>query len=103
VPVLNDAILAAMDTLPEETRHLLRSYYVDGLTIDDLAARDGIHRATAARRVHSARALLLARVRERAAHRLGIPDEEIDSLIQLVASRLEISLRVLKKETDQVV
>jgi RNA polymerase sigma-70 factor, ECF subfamily len=91
-PLLNAAILAALDALPAETRALLRSYYVEGLTIDELAARDGIHRATAARRVHSARMRLLEHVRERAAGRLGIPDEEIDSLIHLVASRLEISL-----------
>jgi RNA polymerase sigma-70 factor (ECF subfamily) len=97
VPVLNAAILAAIDALPAGVRELLHSYYVDGLTIDQLAERDGIHRATAARRVQSARVLLLAHVRERAAGRLGVPDEEIDSLIHLVASCLEISLRVRQR------
>jgi hypothetical protein len=84
-----------MAGLPDGPRELLRSYYVEGLTIDQLAARDGIHRATAARRVESARMLVLSGVRERAATWLEIPDEEIDSLIRVVASGLEITLRVL--------
>jgi RNA polymerase sigma-70 factor (ECF subfamily) len=94
VPALNAAIHAAIDGLPDPAREILRSYYLDGLTIDQLAERDGVHRATAARRVQSARILLLAHVRERAVDQLRISYEEIDSLIHLVASRLEISLRV---------
>jgi RNA polymerase sigma-70 factor (ECF subfamily) len=99
-PALHAATLEAIAALPERPRELLRSYYVDGLTIDQLAERDGIHRATAARRVQSARMLVLASVRERAVVRLGIPDEEIDSVIRLVASQLEISLRALKSNED---
>jgi RNA polymerase sigma-70 factor (ECF subfamily) len=99
-PVLNAAILAAIEALPDPARKLLHSYYVHGLTIDELAERDGIHRATAARRVQSARLHLLAHVREDAARRLGIPDEEVDSLIHLVSSHLEISLRALQSGDD---
>jgi RNA polymerase sigma-70 factor (ECF subfamily) len=95
-PALHAATLEAIAALPERPRELLRNYYVDGLTIDELAERDGIHRATAARRIQSARMLVLAHVRERAAVRLGIPAEDIDSVIRLVASQLEISLGVLQ-------
>jgi RNA polymerase sigma-70 factor (ECF subfamily) len=97
-PVLNAAIVAAIEALPDEARELLNSYYVDGLTIDQLAQRDGVHRATAARRVQSARVHLMACVRDLAARWLEIPDEDIDSLIHLVSSRLEISLRALQSK-----
>jgi DNA-directed RNA polymerase specialized sigma24 family protein len=100
VPAVNAAMLEVIAALPAGPRELLYSYYVDGLTIDQLAERDGIHRATAARRVEAARQLILAQVRELAAARLGIPVGEIDSVIQLVASRLEISLRVLEPDQD---
>jgi RNA polymerase sigma-70 factor (ECF subfamily) len=92
-PAFQDAIRDAIATLPERQRALLRSYYVDGLTIDELAVRDGIHRATAARRVQAAREAILAQVRLRAAERLGITADEVDSLLPVVASRLELSFR----------
>jgi RNA polymerase sigma-70 factor len=101
VPVLNTAIREAIAALPDGPREILHSYYVDGLTIDELAERHGIHRATAARRVHSAGRLIMARVRELAAARLGVPDAEMDSLIGLVASRLEVSLRALDPSVNR--
>jgi RNA polymerase sigma-70 factor (ECF subfamily) len=94
-PAFEAALIEAIAALPTAQRDILRSYYVEGLTIDELAARDGIHRATAARRVESARRQIFADVKKRAAERAGLPDDEVDSVLKLVVSRLEISLRRL--------
>jgi RNA polymerase sigma-70 factor (ECF subfamily) len=97
-PAFADAFREALAALPSAPREVLRRYYVEGLTIDEMAERDGIHRATAARRVDAARRLILADVRRRAAARLRIADEEIDSLLHLVASGLDVSIRQLVDE-----
>jgi RNA polymerase sigma-70 factor (ECF subfamily) len=94
-PAFAAAFREALVALPSPTRDLLRRYYVDGLTIDQLAERDKVHRATAARRVEAARKLVLAEVRRRAAERLRIGGDEIDSLLRQVASVLDVSIRQL--------
>jgi RNA polymerase sigma-70 factor (ECF subfamily) len=99
-PAFETALRKALAALPAPTRELLRDYYVDGLTIDQLAERGGIHRATAARRISAARRFVLADVRRRAAEQLGIDDQEIDSLLYLVASGLDVSLRQLVDYED---
>ena len=85
---LRDAALA----LDAGDRHLLRQHLVAGMTIDQLAAVLGVHRATAARRIARAREQLLDRTREVLGDRLGIGADEVDSVMGLVASRLDVSV-----------
>jgi RNA polymerase sigma-70 factor (ECF subfamily) len=86
--VVEDAILC----LEVEQRNVLRLYFVDGMSIDRIAAVYGIHRATAARWVERARTALLHGARGLLTARLGVEGAELDSLIALVDSRLEVSL-----------
>ena len=74
-------------------RDVVRSHHIAGDSVDVLAARHGIHRATAARWVARARDRLLTGTRERLAGALGIADPELDSILALIASRLDASLR----------
>ena len=87
------AFRAAFAALEPLERDLLRHHHLDGESVDQLATRHGIHRATAARWVARAREHLLAGTRERLAADLGLPDPELDSILGLIASRLEVSLR----------
>jgi RNA polymerase sigma-70 factor, ECF subfamily len=89
------AFVAALAGLSERQRNLLRQYHLDGLTIDQLGALYGINRATAARQVASARAALLAATRDRLAAGLAIDANDVDSIIRLVRSQLELSIREL--------
>jgi hypothetical protein len=57
----------ATAALAPEDRNVLRSYYGRSMTIDEIAAAFGIHRAAAARRVNGARDRLLAETRRRIA------------------------------------
>ena len=71
---------------------MLRSYYAQKMTIDEIAAAFGIHRATAARRVNGAREQLLAETRRRLSEKLALYSRDLDSMFRLIESRLHISV-----------
>jgi RNA polymerase sigma-70 factor (ECF subfamily) len=73
-------------------RHLLHQHFVAGLSIDQLGVALGIHRATAARRLVRAREALVAETRALLVSRLGISNEELDEVIGMVLSRLDVSI-----------
>jgi RNA polymerase sigma-70 factor (ECF subfamily) len=82
--------LAALD--PDE-RTLLRQRYVDGLTIDQLDSVYGQHRSTVARRLAKAETSLMRAVRERLMGKLKINQRELSSLVRLIRSQIEVSLK----------
>jgi len=89
------AFAAAAAALDERSKTLLRQHLVEGLTIDELAPLYGVHRATAARWIERARQDLLARVRDEFAERAKVDDGEINSVLRLVESRFDVTLRRL--------
>jgi RNA polymerase sigma-70 factor (ECF subfamily) len=89
------AMRAALAALADEPRALLRYSVVDGWSVDRIGALYGVHRATAARRVAAAREELGAAVRAELAARLAISVDEVDSIVRLVQSRIEVSLERL--------
>ncbi|MCW5807619.1 MAG: transcriptional regulator [Deltaproteobacteria bacterium] len=89
------AFATAFTRLTERQRNLLRQYHIDGLTIDQLAALYRVNRATTARWVAAARMAVVAATREQLVADLGVDAGEVDSIIRLVRSQLELSLRAL--------
>lgn len=89
------ALAEALAGLAERQRNVLRQYYIDGLTIDQLAALYRVDRATTARWVIGARSAVLDGTRERLRRALGVTSEEVESILRLVRSQLELSLRLL--------
>jgi RNA polymerase sigma-70 factor (ECF subfamily) len=87
------ALRVALDKLDAEDLRLLRQNLVEGLTIDDIAAAAGVHRATAARWLERARANVAGGIRAELAARLRITTDEIEQLLELVRSRLDVSVR----------
>jgi len=88
---LAESVRVALATTPARERSLLRYQLIDGLSIDQIGALHGVHRATAARWLAHARAAILERARAELMRRLGAAAEEIDSIIRLVHSRLDVS------------
>jgi RNA polymerase sigma-70 factor (ECF subfamily) len=86
------ALAQAIAKLSAEDRTLLRQQVVEGLSIDEIGAAFGVHRATAARWLTRARSALVATTHEVLAARLEIPVAEIESVIRLVQSRLDASV-----------
>jgi len=70
----------------------MRPDHLDRLTIDDLARIYGVHRATAARWVAAAHEAVLDGCKRALAERLGLSTSELDSIIALVQSQLDISV-----------
>jgi RNA polymerase sigma-70 factor, ECF subfamily len=90
------AMRAALDKLDEQPRAVLRYHLIDGWSIDRIGALYGVHRVTASRWIIAAREALGALIRTELAARLAIAVDEVDSIVRLVQSRIDVSLeRVL--------
>src|SRR5207244_2979359 len=87
------AFAEAVAALGSSDRVVLRQHLVERLTIDQIGALYHLHRATAARRLARAREALLAATRVALARRLGLPPAELENLLELMASRLEASMK----------
>lgn len=85
----------ALARLPARERALLRHLLIDGLTLDTIGGMYKVHRATAARWVASARQDLLDGTRAQLAKELALSGEEVDSVIRVVRSRLDLSVERL--------
>jgi RNA polymerase sigma-70 factor (ECF subfamily) len=90
-----EAMRDAAARLDLADRHLLHQHFVAGLSIDELGVALGIHRATAARRVARARETYLGEIRALLAARLRLSSEELDGVIGMVLSRLDVSISKL--------
>ncbi len=94
------AFSEATAALTSQQRNALRQHVIAGLTIDQIAALYGIHRATAARRVASAREALLAATRRLLAARLRLDRDELASIMRLIQSQLDVSfVRLLQSKS----
>lgn len=87
---LRDALERALQKLSRKERVLLRQHYLDGLTLEQLAAYERVHRATIARWMASAREALLGALEAETA---AMPE-----LWGLVQSRLTLSISRLLEE-----
>ncbi len=86
------AVGEAIRSLTMRERTLLRQQFIDGLTIDQLAAIYRVHRATAARWVERARHQVLTTTRAALMKRLTVQPSELDSVMRLINSRLDMSV-----------
>lgn len=83
----------AFARLSAEERNLLRLHLLDGVNIDKLAVITGAHRATAARRIVRAKEMLVTETRRLLAQTLRSSGQEVDELMDLVRSQLDLSIR----------
>lgn len=92
------AFREAVQALSDRERILVRQHFLDGVRVNDIARLYRVHRATAGRWLERARDTLLAATRARLMDRLDVLPIELDSILRLVLSRLEISLRPLFRQ-----
>jgi RNA polymerase sigma-70 factor (ECF subfamily) len=93
------ALRDAVADLSPEDRILLRQQIVDEMSIDEVGAAYGVHRATAARWLNRARGALVGTTHKRLAERLKMPVDQVESVIRLVQSRLDASVIRYLRET----
>ncbi|MDI1442434.1 sigma factor-like helix-turn-helix DNA-binding protein [Polyangium sp. 6x1] len=92
-PTFQRAFHDALAALPARARTLLGQRYLDGLNIDELAALYRVHRATCARWLADARDELFTGTRKRLLAALGASPDDVDSILRLVQSDVDLSLR----------
>jgi len=94
-----DAFSAALrDTvgvIEPRARAVLRMSFVDALSIDEIGAVYGVHRATAARWIRSACDAVMTGTRDLLAQRLALSPTELDRVTALVQSQLDVSVSQL--------
>jgi RNA polymerase sigma-70 factor (ECF subfamily) len=86
------AFRESLATLPDRSRALLRQYYLDGLTLEELGKLYRIHVSNVSRGLEKARQLLFSRTRRQLVKDLRVDGIEVDSLLRLIRSRLDVSL-----------
>jgi len=90
------AFLDTLEGLSGRDKTLLRQSVMHGLSVREIARMHGVHHATVARWLANARSMLLEGTRTVLAERLRVSGQELDSIMGLIESRLEVSIaRVL--------
>jgi len=76
-------------------RRLLQQYYLDGANLEALAALHRVTPSAVSRSLAKARATLVGRIRNALIARLRLSGREVDNLLHLVQSQLELSRSML--------
>ncbi|MCR9162909.1 MAG: sigma-70 family RNA polymerase sigma factor [Nannocystaceae bacterium] len=85
----------ALGGLDKRAKTVLRMYFAQGLSIDEIGTVYGVHRATIARWIGKYRGELYERTLGVLETTLGVPKSELSSLHRLVRSQLEVSFGAL--------
>lgn len=93
------AFAAALEALEPRERTVLKLSLVHGLSIDKIAQIYQVHRSTAARWLVDVREKLYDGTRGRLEQQLHLPPRELDSLLALVRSDIDVSVRRILGES----
>jgi RNA polymerase sigma-70 factor, ECF subfamily len=92
------AVTEAIGRLKPRERMILRLHVVSGMTLEAISKSLGVTRQAVSKTFSQSRARILDEVETSLKQRLGIPPEDLSSVLRLVASRFDVSVsRVLGK------
>jgi RNA polymerase sigma-70 factor, ECF subfamily len=91
-PLFEAAFQASLSALSAKERNILRQHFLDGMTTDAIAKLHRVHRTTVARWIDQTRQTILDGVHERLRASLGVGNDEIQSIMALVQSRLNVTI-----------
>ncbi len=86
------ALREAFGSLEPGERNVLRLHFLEGLSLNQIATMYGVNKSTISRRMSRAREMLLDRTRSRLERALALPASELDSLLEQLGPRLDLSL-----------
>jgi RNA polymerase sigma-70 factor (ECF subfamily) len=89
----------ALAGLEPRDRNILRHRYLDGLEVAEVATIYGMHRVSMSRVLGRLRDELLSAVRREFLGKLGLGAEELEGVMGLIGSQLELSLSRLLKSS----
>jgi len=93
------AFRAALSALTSEERNVLRLHFVEGLTLSQIGAAYQADKSTISRWISKARSALLEGTRAELSKKFRLNTRELDSLMYLVQSQLDVSLGSLLRRT----
>lgn len=91
-PMFRGALEASIRALPAKRRNMLRLYFLDGMTLAQIALVFGVHESTIARQLATTREQIAERTRQELVTGHNLDADEARSLIELVASRADFGL-----------
>jgi RNA polymerase sigma-70 factor, ECF subfamily len=91
-PLLKGAVEGALRELGADDRNVLRFYFVDGLTVEQIARIRGSHKSTVSRLITRVRKELLEQVRGALVDKGHARADELSSVLRAVVSQLDVSL-----------
>jgi RNA polymerase sigma-70 factor, ECF subfamily len=100
---VSQAFAVACAQLAAEDRALLRLHYAEGVTTAKLATMFGMSRATLVRRLTTARESLVDRVKVALKLAAGVADQDVDSVLRLLKSQIDLRLSVILKDVGSSV
>jgi RNA polymerase sigma-70 factor, ECF subfamily len=96
------AFVDAVRALAPDERNALRLNVVDGLNIEQIGNLFGVHRATVARWIANARETIARETRRLLRERLGLQEGDVESLVRLCRSRIDVGPSLFVGVTDDV-
>jgi RNA polymerase sigma-70 factor (ECF subfamily) len=92
----------AFEALPLRDKQILKLQLIDRLTVEQISALYDVHRATLARWMDATRTFLLGETRRRLQASRNLDASQVDSMLELVQSQLDVSLtRLLRRTADE--
>ena len=89
----SQAFKAALADISSRQRNMLRHFYLDGMTIEQIGFLYRVHRATAARWLDKARQAVSSKTRQILIDELKLISGEYESLMRMIGSQLDASIR----------
>lgn len=96
------SVREAFTVLSADERHLLRLYFVDQLSMYELAALFRVNQSTVSRWLKTARQTVYEETQRRLQARLGLSARDFKSFLAVLDSQLELDISQMLKEEDGV-
>ena len=88
----SSALRGAFGSLEPGERNVLRMHFIEGLSLNQIAAMYQVNKSTISRRMAKARETLLDKTRAHLERALDMPASELESLLGQLGPRLDLSL-----------
>jgi RNA polymerase sigma-70 factor (ECF subfamily) len=87
-----DAFRAAIGTLEDRLANVLRHYYLDDMTLEQIGALYRVHKTTVMRWVNRAHGELESETKRRMVEHLDLQPREVESVLRLIQSGIQLGL-----------
>jgi RNA polymerase sigma-70 factor (ECF subfamily) len=89
---LKAAVESALAGLPTDDRNALRFYFLEGMTVEQIASLRRVHKSNVSRLIARIRRDVLAEVRRKLSEGYALAEGELDSVLRLLQSQLHVSI-----------